>query len=101
MNYKKILSPLALYLLSFSVNGNCIDANLVLINGKVYTGNLNQPIARTIAIKDQYIVYVDNKEYSHELICENPQILDLKGAILDGDEAKMSKISNQITVSIK
>ena len=79
MNYKKILSPLALYLLSFSVNGNCIDANLVLINGKVYTGNLNQPIARTIAIKDQYIVYVDNKEYSHELICENPQILDLKG----------------------
>ena len=79
MNYKKILSPLALYLLSFSVNGNCIDANLVLINGKVYTGNLNQPIARTIAIKDQYIVYVDNKEYSHELICENSQILDLKG----------------------
>ncbi|MBT87643.1 MAG: hypothetical protein CMD55_03145, partial [Gammaproteobacteria bacterium] len=79
MNYKKILSSLAFYLLSFSVHGNCIDANLVLINGKVYTGNLNQPIARTIAIKDQYIVYVDNKEYFHELMCENPQILDLKG----------------------
>jgi hypothetical protein len=79
MNYKKILSSLAFYLLSFSVNGNCIDANLVLINGKVYTGNFNQLIARTIAIKDQYIVYVDNKKYSHELMCENPQILDLKG----------------------
>jgi len=79
MNYKKILPSLAFCLLSFSVNGNCIDANLVLINGKVYTGNFNQLIARTIAIKDQYIVYVDNKEYSHELICENPQILDLKG----------------------
>ena len=70
-----------IFVLFFSSYGNaeCIASDLVLRNGTVYTGDINQPLAKTIAIKDEFIVYVGSDELTNESFCGNPRTLDLTG----------------------
>ena len=71
MACKRLVSALFLLILSIPSMAECIFADLILANGTVYTGNKNQPTAKTIAIKDSLIVDVSNnfliKLYSAEL----------------------------------
>jgi len=79
MSHKSIFASIFLFLFSIDGNAECIVADLVLANGTVYTGNLKQPIAQTIAIKDEFIEYVGNDPFSDPAFCGNPKIIDLTG----------------------
>ena len=79
MSHKSIVTSIFLFLFSISGNAECIVADLVLANGTVYTGNLKQPMAQTIAIKDEFIKYVGNDPFSDLAFCGNPKIIDLTG----------------------
>jgi len=79
MIHRTTFASIFLFLFSISGNAECIVADLVLVNGTVYTGNLNQPLAQTIAIKDEFIEYVGNDPFSDSAFCGNPKIIDLTG----------------------
>ena len=81
MTYKRLVSSLLLLILSIPSMAECTFADLILANGTVYTGNKNQPIAKTIAIKDSLIVDVSNNFFDKDLeknIYLSKQELDLR-----------------------
>ena len=79
MACKRLVSALFLLILSIPSMAECIFADLILANGTVYTGNKNQPTAKTIAIKDSLIVDVSNNFLDKALFCGTPKIIDLTG----------------------
>ena len=79
MIHKKILGLIFILFFSSYGNAECIAADLVLSNGTVYTGDIKQPLAKTIAIKNEFIVYVGSDELPDKSFCGNPRILDLSG----------------------
>ena len=79
MACKRLVSSLFLLILSISSMAECIFADLILATGTVYTGNKNQPTAKTIAIKDSVIVDVSNNFFDKDLFCGTPKIIDLTG----------------------
>ena len=79
MTCKRLVSALFLLMLSIPSMAECIFADLILANGTVYTGNKNQPTAKTIAIKDSLIVDVSNNFLDKDLFCGTPKIIDLTG----------------------
>jgi hypothetical protein len=79
MSHRSAFASIFLFLFSIGGNAECMVADLVLINGTVYTGNLKQPMAQTIAIKDEFIEYVGNDPFSDSAFCGNPKIIDLTG----------------------
>ena len=79
MIHKKILGLIFILFFSSYGNAECIAADLVLSNGTVYTGDIKQPLAKTIAIKNEFIVYVGSDELPDKSFCGNPRTLDLSG----------------------
>ena len=79
MIHKKILGLIFILFFSSYGNAECIAADLVLSNGTVYTGDIKQPLAKTIAIKNEFIVYVGSDELPDKFFCGNPRTLDLLG----------------------
>ncbi len=91
------------------------DASRKIISGEKLKvdADLKKKIIKKIKELKQFDIYETEKLMDNILNIEsillnnsgnsilNNQILDLKGAILDGDEAKMIMISDQITISIK
>lgn len=55
------------------------DADLVFINGTVYTANDRQPTAQAIAIKRDRILFVGSNEAARSLINKKTRVIDLKG----------------------
>ncbi len=58
------------------------DADLVILNGTIYTMNRNQPTAEMIAVRDGRIVYVGDDASKETWIGESTRVLDLKGRTL-------------------
>ena len=54
-------------------------ADLVFINGAVYTANDRQPRAEAIAIKDDRFVFVGSNDGARKYVGEKTQVIDLKG----------------------
>ena len=79
MSNKSIFTSIFFFLFSIAGNAECIVTDLVLTKGTVYTGNAAQPMAQTIAIKDQFIQYVGNDAFTKESFCGDPKIIDLTG----------------------
>jgi N-acyl-D-aspartate/D-glutamate deacylase len=84
MACKRLVSALFLLILSIPSMAECIFADLILANGTVYTGNKNQPTAKTIAIKDSLIVDVSNNFFDKDVFCGTPKIIDLTGQYIFG-----------------
>jgi len=59
-----------------------LNANLVLLNGKIYTFNPKKPTAQAIAVLDEKIVYVGENEEASKLIGPNTKIVDLNGKVV-------------------
>jgi predicted amidohydrolase YtcJ len=53
-------------------------ADLVLINASIYTVDEAQPWAKTMAIKDGYIVYVGPNDEVNNFIADNTRVIDLQ-----------------------
>ncbi len=61
-----------LSLFAFSVFGQKSPADLVLLNGKVFTGDSSNPAAEAIAIRDERILAVgSNDEIKKTGKCQN------------------------------
>ena len=58
------------------------EADLVLINGTVWTVNPEQPTAEAVAVKGRRILEVGSSEEIQKLVGRNTQVIDLKGALL-------------------
>ena len=58
------------------------NADLVLLNGSVYTVNPDQPWASAIAIKDQKITYVGDDQGARNLIDTETQTVNLRGQMV-------------------
>lgn len=54
-------------------------ADLVFINGAVYTANDRQPRAEAIAIKDDRFVFVGSNDGARKYVGEKTRVVDLKG----------------------
>ena len=60
----------------------CLDADLVLINTKVYTANSSQPEADALAIKGDKFVFVGTSRDSTDYNCGNNKVLDLNNSFV-------------------
>jgi hypothetical protein len=54
-------------------------ANLVLLNGRVWTGDASQPEAEAIAIRDSRIIAMGTSEAMRKLALPDARIIDLHG----------------------
>ena len=68
-----------LLLSSCSVEKDCIEADLVLINAKVYTANEKLPEAEAVAILKDKIIFVGSANESVQYTCNDNRIKDLQG----------------------
>ena len=78
----KIISiVLSILLLSFAPTTSKVDpAELVFINGNIYTVNDKQPHAEAVAIKGGRIVFVGSNAAAKQYQGANTRVVDLKGA---------------------
>ena len=56
-------------------------ADMVLLNGKIFTVNAEQPWAQAVAIRDGRFVAVGKDEEIKELIGKETQVIDLQGKL--------------------
>ena len=68
-----------LLLSSCSMEKDCIEADLVLINAKVYTANEKLPEAEAVAILKDKIIFVGSANESVQYTCNDNRIKDLGG----------------------
>ena len=61
---------------------NCIDADGLIYNTKVYTANDNYPEAEAIAFKNKNIIFVGNNEEAQAYKCGDTSLLDLQGSFV-------------------
>ena len=73
--------PIVIILLlsSCSVEKDCLEADLVLINAKVYTANEKLPEAEAVAILKDKIIFVGSAKESVQYTCNDNRIKDLGG----------------------
>ena len=65
--------------------GLAAAADLVFINGAVYTANDRQPSAEAVAIKGDRIIFVGSNEVARSHVGKNTRVVDLQGrAVLPG-----------------
>lgn len=93
-------------LLFFSCQQSFDTADMVLINGKVYTANDNQPEAEAVAIKNGKVVRVGTQEAIEELIGDSTDVLDLSGkfiypGFIEGHAHIMGVGANLINVDLR
>ena len=76
--------PIAIILLlsSCSVEKDCLEADLVLINAKVYTANEKLPEAEAVAILKDKIIFVGSANESIQYTCNDNRIEDLQGKFI-------------------
>src|SRR6266576_3535279 len=55
------------------------DADLIFVNGNIYTVNEKQPRAEAIAVRDQRIVFVGSNEDARKFRGDRTRIIDLAG----------------------
>ena len=63
-------------------NQQCVEADLILLNGVIYTGLTVESFAGTIAIKGSHITYVGSNLSDQELECSKAKVVDLEGAYI-------------------
>ena len=61
---------------------DCIEADLVLINAKVYTANEKLPEAEAVAILKDKIIFVGSANESIQYTCNDNRIEDLQGKFI-------------------
>ena len=71
-----------LLLSSCSMEKDCIEADLVLINAKVYTANEKLPEAEAVAILKDKIIFVGSANESIQYTCNDNRIVDLQGKFI-------------------
>src|SRR5690349_8591340 len=78
----KIISILlSILLFSFAPTTSKVDpAELVFINGNIYTVNDKQPHAEAVAVKGGRIVFVGSNAAAKQYQGANTRVVDLKGA---------------------
>ena len=60
----------------------CLDADLVLINTKIYTANPSQPEADALAIKADKFIFIGTSAESTDYNCGNNTVLDLNNSFV-------------------
>src|SRR5712692_11930681 len=68
---------LALFCASMPQMSAAEDADLILVNGNVYTVNDKQPHAEAIAVKKDRILFVGSNEDARKLKSEKTRVMDL------------------------
>ena len=76
--------PIVIILLlsSCSVEKDCLEADLVLINAKVYTANEKLPEAEAVAILKDKIIFVGSANESIQYTCNDNRIKNLEGKFI-------------------
>lgn len=76
--------PITIILLlsSCSVEKDCLEADLVLVNAKVYTANEKLPEAEAVAILKDKIIFVGSANESIQYTCNDNRIEDLQGKFI-------------------
>ena len=77
--YLSFSIAIILLLSSCSAEKDCIEADLVLINAKVYTANEKLPEAEAVAILKDKIIFVGSANESIQYTCNDNRIKDLQG----------------------
>lgn len=62
--------------------GNCVPADAIYLNGKVYTVSAKNPWAEAAAVRDGRFVYVGGADQILELVCRGATQYDLKGKLV-------------------
>lgn len=88
----KILKRLSLALAMLMLSVGCSDlsgnksevlvADVVYLNGSVYTANKTQDMAQAVAIKGDEIIYVGTDSEAQSFIADNTRVEDLSGKLL-------------------
>src|SRR5438874_1150664 len=80
---KALLTVFTLLLLSLAPNATSFDAaDLVFINGNIYTVNAKQPHAEAVAVKGDRIVFVGANAAVKKYEGANTRVVDLHGATM-------------------
>ena len=80
---KALLTVLTLLLLSLAPNATSFDAaDLVFINGNIYTVNAKQPHAEAVVVKGDRIVFVGANAAVRKYVGANTRVVDLHGATM-------------------
>ncbi|MCX6238537.1 MAG: amidohydrolase family protein, partial [Bacteroidia bacterium] len=78
-NVFNILMMMALFLINFSCQNENQTADLIVTDAKIWTGNINQPWARAIAVHNDTIMAVGSDEEILRLKGDSTKVLSLNG----------------------
>ncbi len=76
---KKLIPFILFVLLAYIASAQNKSADLILLNGKVYTVNKKQPWAEAVVVKDGKIVFVGKEKEARTYANTSTEIVDCKG----------------------
>ena len=74
-----LLASLFLVPLAASTSAQTRSADMVFLNGTIYTVNARQPLAQAIAVKGDRIVYVGTNAGARRYQAQTTRVVDLAG----------------------
>lgn len=102
----KVLVWVMMLLVTWSVQSHQQGAELVLLNGKIWTGNPQHPLAQAIAVRGDRILAVGSVEQIRSLVDRHTEVIDLQGKLalpgfIDNHTHFMSGGFQLLTVSLR
>jgi predicted amidohydrolase YtcJ len=73
---------LIFFFFSITILSEAQQMKTAFINGKIYTVNENQPIAQSVVIEGNKIIFVGSDDNAKKLIDASTKIIDLKGKLM-------------------
>lgn len=102
----QVLVWVMMLLMTWSVQSHQQGAELVLLNGKIWTGNPQHPLAQAIAVRGDRILAVGSVEQVRSLVDRHTEVIDLQGKLalpgfIDNHTHFMSGGFQLLTVSLR
>lgn len=82
INWKTGLAVIAIFLSLFSCQKNLPNANLIVSNATIWTGNENQPTAQALAVSGDTILAIGSNEEVLKYKSENTIVIDANGQFI-------------------
>jgi predicted amidohydrolase YtcJ len=80
MNLSKLIILSSIMLLAISINAQL--KRTAFVNGKIYTVNEKQPLAQSVIVEENKILFVGSDNAAKKFINKTTEIIDLKGKLM-------------------
>lgn len=82
MNILKLTIFIFLFFIFSACQNNHLTADLIILGGKIYTVNNQQPVVEAVAVKGNSILFAGSEKEARNYIHDKTEVIDLQGRIM-------------------